>query len=54
VLDVLGRHASRAVADGLPSIDPFLEPGELLVAHVADTTSGPLVVATEKVSPLVW
>lgn len=54
VLDVLGRHASRAVADGLPSTDPFLEPGELLVAHVADTKSGPLVVATEKVSPLVW
>lgn len=54
VLDVLGQHASRAVADGMPSLDPFLEPGEVLVAHVADTPDGPRVVATEKVSPPVW
>ncbi|MFC7026006.1 NUDIX domain-containing protein [Promicromonospora thailandica] len=54
VLDVLGRHAPRAVADGLPSADPYLEPGEVLVAHVADTPGGPRVVATEKVSPPVW
>jgi 8-oxo-dGTP pyrophosphatase MutT (NUDIX family)/phosphohistidine phosphatase SixA len=54
VLDVLRQHASQAVADGLPSLDPFLEPGEVLVAHVADTKAGPRVVATEKVSPPVW
>ncbi|GAB2463636.1 NUDIX hydrolase [Promicromonospora xylanilytica] len=54
VLDVLGQHASGAVADALPTIDPFLEPGEVLVAHVADTAAGPRVVATEKVDPPVW
>ncbi|PUB23989.1 8-oxo-dGTP diphosphatase [Promicromonospora sp. AC04] len=54
VLDALAQHASRTVADGLPTRDPFLEPGEALVAHVADTPSGPRVVATEKVSPQVW
>ncbi len=27
VLDVLAQHASRTVADGLPTRDPFLEPG---------------------------
>lgn len=54
VLDVLGQHASRTVADDLPSADPFLEPGEVLVAHVADTPDGARVVATEKVSPPVW
>jgi 8-oxo-dGTP diphosphatase len=54
VLDVLGQCASRAVANGLPTLDPFLEPGEVLVAHVADPPSGPRVVATEKVSPQVW
>lgn len=54
VLDALGQNASDAVAGGLPSQDPFLEPGELLVAHVADTPTGPRVVATEKVSPPVW
>ncbi|WP_285107553.1 NUDIX hydrolase [Promicromonospora sp. MEB111] len=54
VLDVLTQHAEGAVADGLPRQDPFLEPGEVLVAHVADTPSGPRVVATEKASPQVW
>ena len=54
VLDALAQHASRTVADGLPTRDPFLEPGEALVAHVADTPTGPRVVATEKVSPQVW
>jgi 8-oxo-dGTP pyrophosphatase MutT (NUDIX family)/phosphohistidine phosphatase SixA len=54
VLDVLAQHASSTVADSLPTLDPFLEPGEVLVAHVADTPAGPRVVATEKVSPQVW
>ena len=54
VLDVLGQHAPRAVANALPTSDPFLEPGEALVAHVADTPSGPRVVATEKVNPPIW
>lgn len=54
VLDVLAQHAPGTVADGLPVHDPFLEPGEALVAHVADTRDGARVVATEKVSPPVW
>lgn len=54
VLDVLAQHAPRAVAGSLPRTDPFLEPGEVLVAHVADTPAGPRVVATEKVGPAVW
>jgi 8-oxo-dGTP diphosphatase len=51
VLDVLGQHSRRSVADLLPASDPFLDPGELLVAHVAQTSKGPRVVAVEKVTP---
>jgi 8-oxo-dGTP diphosphatase len=51
VLDVLAEHARRHVADALPGKDPFLEPGEALVAHVASTVKGPRVVATELVAP---
>jgi 8-oxo-(d)GTP phosphatase len=54
VLDVLGQHSRRAVANVLPSRDPFLEPGDLLVAHVAATGKGPRVVAVEKVTPPVF
>lgn len=40
------REASiPTVADGFPAEDPFLQPGEMLVAHIADTGH---VVATEK------
>jgi 8-oxo-(d)GTP phosphatase len=48
VADVLAQHARRSVADALPSSDPFLEPGEALVAHVAQTAKGPRVVAVER------
>jgi 8-oxo-dGTP diphosphatase len=51
VLDVLGQHSRRAVANALPSRDPFLEPGEMLLAHVARTGKGPRVVAVETVTP---
>ncbi|WP_265520981.1 NUDIX hydrolase [Oerskovia flava] len=51
VLDVLGQHSRRSVANVLPTKDPFLEPGEVLVAHVAQTAKGPRVVAAEKVAP---
>ena len=54
VLDVLGQHSRRAVADVLPQRDPFLEPGELLMAHVSESPKGPRVVAVEKVTPPVW
>ncbi|BDZ41521.1 hypothetical protein GCM10025865_08200 [Paraoerskovia sediminicola] len=51
VLDVLGQHARRSVANALPTTDPFLEPGELIAAHVTQTEKGPRVVAAGKVSP---
>jgi 8-oxo-dGTP pyrophosphatase MutT (NUDIX family) len=54
VLDVLGQHSRRAVANVLPTRDPFLEPGDLLVAHVSTTGKGPRVVAVEKVTPPVY
>jgi 8-oxo-(d)GTP phosphatase len=51
VLDVLGQHSRRAVANALPTHDPYLDPGEMIVAHVARTAKGPRVVAAEKVAP---
>ncbi|GAA1718407.1 NUDIX hydrolase [Isoptericola hypogeus] len=54
VLDVLGQHSRRTVANVLPQRDPFLEPGEMLVAHAAATAKGPRVVAVEKVTPPVF
>ncbi len=51
VLDVLGQHSRLPVANALPAHDPFLEPGEMIVAHVARTPKGPRVVAAEKVAP---
>lgn len=51
VLDVLGQHSRRAVANALPTRDPYLDPGEMIVAHVARTPKGPRVVAAEKVAP---
>ncbi|MFC8921179.1 NUDIX domain-containing protein [Cellulosimicrobium sp. NPDC057127] len=51
ILDVLGQHSRRPVASALPTQDPYLDPGEMLVAHVARTAKGPRVVAAEKVAP---
>ncbi len=51
VLDVIARHARRRVADALPTSDPYLRPGEMLVAHVALTATGPRVVAAERHAP---
>lgn len=51
VLDVVGQHARRSVADAVPVQDPFLLPGEVLVAHVTDTAKGPRVVAVERHRP---
>lgn len=51
VLDVLGQHSRRSVASALPVKDPFLEPGEALVTHVATSDKGPRVVGVERVSP---
>jgi phosphohistidine phosphatase SixA len=52
VVDVLAQHARRSVANAMPLGDPFLEPGEALVAHVAQTAKGPRVVAVERHQPL--
>jgi 8-oxo-dGTP pyrophosphatase MutT (NUDIX family)/phosphohistidine phosphatase SixA len=54
VLDVLGQHSRSVVAAVLPRRDPYLEPGEALVAHVASTSKGPRVVAAERVAPPVY
>ena len=51
VLDVLGQHSRRSVADLLPSKDPYLRPGEVLVAHVGKTGKGPRVMAVESHLP---
>jgi 8-oxo-dGTP pyrophosphatase MutT (NUDIX family)/phosphohistidine phosphatase SixA len=51
VLDVVGQHARRSVADDVPVEDPFLLPGEVLVAHVTDTRKGPRVIAVERHRP---
>ncbi|MCL2466790.1 MAG: NUDIX domain-containing protein [Micrococcales bacterium] len=51
VLDVLATHSPRAVADILPSADPFLKPGHILVVHVVDTSVGPRLVAAQTLSP---
>ncbi len=46
VLDALAGHATEGVAAALPHHDPYLGPGEVLVAHVARGTG--LVVAVER------
>lgn len=47
VLEAVAAHARRSVRASLPDADPYLRPGELLVAHVAQKASGPRVVAVE-------
>ncbi|MFI2753597.1 NUDIX domain-containing protein [Cellulomonas sp. P22] len=51
VLDVIATHGRRKVADQVPVEDPFLRPGEVLVAHTALTVRGPRVVAVERHLP---
>jgi 8-oxo-(d)GTP phosphatase len=51
VLDVLGQHSRRSVADSLPAKDPYLRPGEVLLAHVGQTAKGPRVMAIESHLP---
>jgi 8-oxo-dGTP diphosphatase len=48
VLDVIARHARKTVAAALPTQDPYLRPGGVLVAHVAQRPAGPRVVAVER------
>lgn len=51
VLDVLWQHSPRSVARTLPAKDPFLKPGDVLVAHVGQTSKGPRVLAVERHRP---
>jgi 8-oxo-dGTP diphosphatase len=46
VLGTLAGHAVAGVAEGIPRHDPYLEPGEVLVAHVQSGTGR--VVAVER------
>ncbi|UZN02481.1 NUDIX hydrolase [Cellulomonas sp. S1-8] len=48
VLDVLSAHSPRPVADSLPVDNPFLSPGEVLVAHAGETPRGVRVLAVER------
>lgn len=48
VLDVLSMHANRATASLLPRANPFLAPGEALIAHVATVHGHRRVVAVER------
>jgi 8-oxo-(d)GTP phosphatase len=47
VLDVLGQHSRRAVASTLPTKDPYLQPGQVLVSHIGQTAKGPRVLGVE-------
>jgi 8-oxo-dGTP diphosphatase len=54
VIDVLRAHIERLPADGLPATDPYLQPGESLVAHVAQVGGRPRIAAIERVTPVVF
>ncbi|HET9656285.1 MAG TPA: phosphoglycerate mutase family protein, partial [Kineosporiaceae bacterium] len=48
VLDVLRAAADEPVRALIPSADPYLAPGEVLVAHTVSGSRGPRVVAVER------
>jgi 8-oxo-dGTP pyrophosphatase MutT (NUDIX family)/phosphohistidine phosphatase SixA len=52
LLGTLAGHASAGVADAVPRADPYLEPGEVLVAHVSRRSGR--VVAVERHQPVPW
>ncbi|MDR2722751.1 MAG: NUDIX hydrolase [Cellulomonadaceae bacterium] len=56
VLRIFAEQCRRSIVDLIPPADPFLEPGELLVAHVtpAVKSKGPRIVAIEHVAPAVY
>lgn len=54
VMEMLAEHAPPEVAETLPSRDPYLDPGTVLVAHVALTDGGPRVVAAEEIAPRLY
>ncbi|MEV7605413.1 NUDIX hydrolase [Paenarthrobacter sp. NPDC089322] len=50
VLKQLGQHMSAALRDTLPSSDPYLSPGEVIVCHVARGAERK-VIAVEQIKP---
>ncbi|SDQ84339.1 NUDIX hydrolase [Quadrisphaera sp. DSM 44207] len=50
LLGTLAGHAGAGVAEAVPRADPYLQPGEVLVAHVARRSGR--VVAVERHSPV--
>ncbi len=52
VLGTLAGHASAGVGDSIPRTDPYLEPGEALVAHVSAASGR--VVRVERHLPGRW
>jgi len=52
VVAALASRSRRSVRDALPSSDPYLHPGQVLVAHVAQRADGPRVVAVETHRPV--
>ncbi|VTR78602.1 hypothetical protein CHMI_03385 [Cellulomonas hominis] len=51
VLRVIGDHARRRVAEELPAEDPYLRPGQILVAHVGGAPDAPRGAAVEGPPP---
>ena len=53
VLRVLAAHARRTAVAALPTKDPYLKPGAVLVAHVVRGEKGPRIVGAERHQPPV-
>lgn len=51
ILDVLGRHAPYSVLETIPSEDPWLKTGELVVVHIAKPRGLRHIVALEQIRP---
>lgn len=54
VLEVLRGAATKQAAKLLPRDDPYLQPGEALVAHVHRGEDGPKILAFELVQPALY
>ncbi len=51
VMSTLARSTRRWTVGTLPQTDPYLRPGEALVAQVADAGKGPRIASIERVLP---
>jgi 8-oxo-dGTP diphosphatase len=54
VFATMKEFSTEVVADVLPKKNPYLRPGELVVAHVATVDGRPLVVSVERVAPELY